>query len=126
MNRTISFLALLLIIFMKAQKSEFISIGKDAYGNSLSYKMDKTLDNEFFYWFKIEYTLENDPGISKTEYYINSKCDNKSSAMLKYANDWRKDDEDDKFYEASKNQIKYIVASKNDKTYFLFKKYCEK
>ena len=112
--------------FIKSQNTEYISIGNDQYGNSLFYKIDKTLNNEFYFWFKIEYTLENDPGMSKSEYYLHAKCDNKTEAILKYKNDWRKDDEDDRIHEATKDQIKYVQTSKNHKTYFLFEKNCKK
>lgn len=109
-----------------AQNTEYISLGKDQYGNSTYYKIDKTTDNEFFFWFKIEYTMANDPGMSNSEFYINAKCYNKTTAMLKYKNDWRNDDENDGIYEAPRDKIQYVQSTKNDKTYFLFKKYCSK
>ena len=87
--------------------------------------MDKIFENEFFYWFKIENTFENDPGISKSEYYVNAKCSDKSTAMLSYSNDWRKDDEDDGIYVIPKEKIIYVPSSKNNKIYFLFKKHCK-
>ena len=38
--------------FIKSQNTEYISIGKDQYGNSLFYKIDKTLNNEFYFGVK--------------------------------------------------------------------------
>ncbi|MCW3161795.1 hypothetical protein [Chryseobacterium oryctis] len=124
-NRILFIIGICSTIFIKAQKNEYISLGNDQYGNSLFYKLDKTLGNEFFYWFKIEYTMNNDPGMFKSEFYVNAKCENKTTAMLKYKNDWRKDDEDDGIYEVTKEKVKYIQSVKNDKTYFLFKKNCK-
>jgi len=112
-------------LYYKAQENKFISLGKDKDGNTLSYKLDKTLKEEFFFWFRIEYTEQNDPAISKSEYYINANCSNKTTAMLKYANDWRKDDEDDKIYDVPVKDIVYKDAS-NNKTAFLFKENCKK
>ena len=124
-NKTTCLLLIFLSLYFKAQNNEFIPLGKDKYGNNLSYKLDKILEQEFFFWFKLEYTEKNDPAISKSEYYINAKCINKTTAMLKYSNDWRKDDEDDKIYEVPQKSIIYEDAS-NSKTSFLFKELCKK
>ena len=125
-NKILILLFIFSIAFLKAQDNEYISLGKDKYGDSMFYKIDKNLENEFFFWLKVEYTMENDRGRSKTEYYVNAKCDNKTTALLKYANDWRKDDEDDKFYDFPKDKIEYVPTAKNGVTYFLFKKLCKK
>ena len=126
MINKISFLFLFFLsLYIKAQNNDFISLKKDQYGNALSYKFDKALNNEFFFWFKIDYTEKNDPAFSSNEYYINAKCDNISSAMLSYKNDWRIDDEDDKVIEVPTNDIIYVPVKKNEKIYFLFDKYCK-
>ena len=125
MKNIISFLLFFCFITsIDAQQNKYYSLGKDERGNCVSYQIDKTLHNEFYFWLKVEYKKENDLDISKTEFYIHAKCDNKTTGVLKYKNDWRKDDKNDQFYESPKNLVEYAPTLEDNKIYPLFKKYC--
>ena len=56
MKNIISFLLFFCFITsFDAQQNKYSSLGKDERGNSVSYQIDKTLPNEFYFWLKVEY-----------------------------------------------------------------------
>ena len=54
MKNIISFLLFFCFITsFDAQQNKYSSLGKDERGNSVSYQIDKTLPNEFYFWLKL-------------------------------------------------------------------------
>ena len=77
-------------ILTYAQKSnEYKFLSEGQYNSKIYEKLESKSENKVYVWHKIENTLENDPSTEFTEYYLQIKCDSKTSVLKKLIIHWR-------------------------------------
>lgn len=124
-NRSLLTIFILTIsFFLKAQKTnEYKFLAKGQYDTKIYEKLEKKVGNKVYLWHKIEETIENNPGIAFTEFYVQINCDTKMSILKSSTNHWR-DGTIQKFDDSSNKE----VAITEDKSFLglSYKNHCVK
>ncbi|MDQ0065130.1 hypothetical protein [Chryseobacterium lathyri] len=77
-------------ISMYAQKeNEYRFLAKGQYDSKIYEKSDSKDGNEVYLWHKIQETIENNPGIAFTEFYVQINCNTKMSILKSSITHWR-------------------------------------
>ena len=87
--KRITFLLLLISIFISAQKKKYNLLSEDIYKRKMYYSYDKKTDDGFYSWMKIENTEEQDPSTESTEIYVEFKCTDETMSEEIIIINWR-------------------------------------
>ncbi|AZA86439.1 hypothetical protein EG349_06390 [Chryseobacterium shandongense] len=90
MNKLLVFFCGLISLFGYSQSiNEYKFLMQDQYNSKIYRKFESKEGDTVKIWYKIENTIENDPGVAFTEYYLQVNCNSKTYILNTSTTYWR-------------------------------------